>query len=101
MAGREPMSPVAAATSGSQALWFVSRGSGLVLLLLFSVVMVLGVATRMGSAPRRWPRFAVSELHRTLALFAVAFLGLHIATAILDPYVSIGWGATVPPSLCG
>ncbi len=95
------MSAVAAATSGSQALWFVSRGSGLVLLLLFSVVMVLGVATRMGSAPRRWPRFAVSELHRTLALFAVAFLGLHIATAILDPYVSIGWAATVLPFMSG
>jgi methionine sulfoxide reductase heme-binding subunit len=95
------MSAVAAATSGSQALWFVSRGSGLVLLLLFSVVMVLGVATRMGSAPRRGPRFAVSELHRTLALFAVAFLGLHIATAILDPYVSIGWAATVLPFMSG
>ncbi len=95
------MSAITAATSGSQALWFVSRGSGLVLLLLFSVVMVLGVATRMGSAPRRWPRFAVSELHRTLALFGVAFLGLHIATAILDPYVSIGWAATVLPFLSG
>jgi sulfoxide reductase heme-binding subunit YedZ len=95
------MSAVAATTSGSQALWFVSRGSGLVLLLLFSVVMVLGVATRMGSAPRRWPRFAVSELHRTLALFAVAFLGLHIATAILDPYISIGWAATVLPFMSG
>ena len=95
------MSAVAAAASGSQALWFVSRGSGLVLLVLFSVVMVLGVATRMGSAPRRWPRFAVSELHRTLALFAVAFLGLHVATAILDPYVSIGWAATVLPFTSG
>ncbi len=95
------MSAVTAATSGSQALWFVSRGSGLVLLLLFSVVMVLGMATRMGSAPRRWPRFAVSELHRTLALFAVAFLGLHVATAILDPYVSIGWAATVLPFMSG
>jgi methionine sulfoxide reductase heme-binding subunit len=95
------MSAVAAAASGSQALWFVSRGSGLVLLLLFSVVMVLGVATRMGSAPRRWPRFAVSELHRTLALFAVAFLGLHVTTAILDPYVSIGWAATLLPFMSG
>jgi methionine sulfoxide reductase heme-binding subunit len=95
------MSAVAAATSGSQALWFVSRGSGLVLLLLVSIVMVLGGATRKGSAPRRWPRFAVSELHRTLALFTVAFLGLHIATAILDPYVSIGWAATVLPFTSG
>ena len=53
----------AAAATGSQGLWFVSRGSGLVLLVLFSLVMVLGAATRMGSAPRRWPRFAVAELH--------------------------------------
>jgi methionine sulfoxide reductase heme-binding subunit len=95
------MSTVATAASGSQALWFVSRGSGLVLLLLFSIVMALGVATRMGSAPRRWPRFAVSELHRTLALFAVAFLALHVVTAILDPYVSIGWAATALPFLSG
>jgi len=95
------MSTVATAASGSQALWFVSRGSGLVLLLLVSIVTALGVATRMGSAPRRWPRFAVSELHRTLALFAVAFLALHVVTAILDPYVSIGWAATALPFLSG
>jgi len=83
--------------SGSPVLWFVSRGSGLVLLVLFSVVMTLGAATRMGSAPRRWPRFAVAELHRTLSLFAVALLGLHVVTAILDPFVRIGWAATVLP----
>ena len=89
----------AAAGAGSQGLWFVSRGSGCVLLVLLTVIMVLGVAVRTGSAPRRWPRFAVAELHRTLSLFAVAFLGLHVATAILDPYVPIGWAATAVPFL--
>ena len=89
----------AVAATGSQGLWFLSRGSGLVLLVLFSVVMALGAATRMGSAPPRWPRFAVAELHRTLSLFAVALLGLHVVTAILDPFVSIGWAATVLPFL--
>jgi methionine sulfoxide reductase heme-binding subunit len=87
----------AAASTGSQGLWLVSRGSGLALLVLFSVVVVLGAAARLGSAPRHWPRFAVTEVHRALALFAVAFLGLHVATAILDPYVTIGWAATVLP----
>jgi methionine sulfoxide reductase heme-binding subunit len=87
----------AAAATGAQGLWFLSRGSGLVLLLLFSAVVVLGVATRTGSAPRRWPRFAVAELHRTLSLFAVALLVLHVVTAILDPFVTIGWAATVLP----
>ena len=87
----------AAAVTGSQGLWFVSRASGLALLAAFSAVMVLGVAARLGSAPARWPRFAIGELHRTLALFCVAFLGLHIVTAILDPFVSIGWAAIVLP----
>jgi sulfoxide reductase heme-binding subunit YedZ len=87
--------------AGSQGLWFVSRASGLAVLASFSAVMVLGVAERMGSAPGRWPRFAVAELHRTLALFSVAFLALHIVTAILDPYVSIGWAATVLPFASG
>jgi methionine sulfoxide reductase heme-binding subunit len=88
---------VIAAMASSQGLWFLSRGSGLVLLLLFSVVIVLGVANRLGSAPYRWPRFSVAELHRTLSLFGVALLVLHVATAILDPYVTIGWAATVLP----
>jgi methionine sulfoxide reductase heme-binding subunit len=87
----------AAAVTGSQGLWFVSRGSGLVLLVLLTAVMVLGAATRAGWAPRRWPRFAVAELHRTLSLFAVALLALHVLTAILDRYVTIGWAATVIP----
>jgi len=87
--------------AGSQGLWFVSRGSGLALLVAFSAAVVLGVAARLGSAPRRLPRFVFAELHRTLALFSVAFLGLHVVTAILDPFVTIGWAATVLPLASG
>jgi methionine sulfoxide reductase heme-binding subunit len=85
----------------SQSLWFLSRGSGLVLLLLFSVVVMLGVATAGGTASPRWPRFAVAELHRTLSLFGVALLVLHVVTAILDPFVRIGWAATLVPFASG
>ena len=92
-------SVTSAAAAGSQGLWFVSRGSGLVLLVLLTIVMVLGMSIRAGWAPRRWARFVTAELHRTLSLFAVALLGLHVVTAILDPYVTIGWAATVVPFL--
>ena len=85
--------------AGSQALWFASRASGVVSLILASVVLVLGVSTRLGSAPRRWPRFVLAELHRNLALFLVASLALHVVTALLDPFVSIGWAATALPFL--
>ncbi len=80
-------------------LWFLSRGSGIVLLVLFTAVMALGAATRLGWAPRHGPRFAAAELHRTLALFAVALLAMHVVTALADPYVSIGWAATAIPVL--
>jgi predicted ferric reductase len=91
------MSATALAASGSQSLWLISRGSGLILLLLFTAVVVLGVATRTGASTGRWPKFAVAELHRTVSLFAIAVLVLHVVTAILDPYVSIGWAAAVLP----
>ncbi len=87
----------AATTSGLPWMWLVSRASGIALLVVLSASMVLGVATRTGSAPKRATRFAVAELHRTLAMFAVAFLALHVVTAVLDPYVSIGWWATLVP----
>lgn len=82
-----------------QWLWFLSRGSGLVLLVLFTAVIVLGVATRTGRAARRWPLFATAELHRTLSLFTVWLLAMHVVTAIADPYVRIGWAATAVPFL--
>jgi len=91
------MSAVVATATSSQWLWYVSRGSGLILLVLLSVVVALGVATRTGSAPRTWHRFTIAELHRTLSLFTLALLVLHVVTAIADPYVSIGWWATVVP----
>jgi len=91
----------AAAVAGSQGLWLVSRGSGLALLVAFSAVVLAGVAARLGSETGRWRRLAVAEVHRTLALFCVAFLGLHVVTAILDPYVTIGWAATVLPFASG
>ena len=39
----------------------------------------------------------MAELHRTLSLFAVSLLVLHVVTAILDPFVTIGWAAAVLP----
>jgi methionine sulfoxide reductase heme-binding subunit len=88
---------MAAGASGSANLWYISRASGLVLLVLFSVVVVLGIVARMGYTREKWPRFVFIELHRTLALFAVALLALHVVTAILDPFVTIGWAAIALP----
>jgi len=90
-----------ASLAGQQGLWFLSRASGLTLLVACTSVLVLGTAARTGAAPGRLPRFVPAELHRNLALFTVAFLVLHVITALLDPFVTIGWAATVLPLVSG
>jgi methionine sulfoxide reductase heme-binding subunit len=81
----------------STALWYASRATGVVSLLLLTGVTLLGVlVNRQGRLPGL-PRFAVTGLHRNLSLLAVAFVAVHVITAVLDPYVTIGLVATVIP----
>jgi methionine sulfoxide reductase heme-binding subunit len=81
----------------SQALWYVSRATGMVSLLLLTATMVLGLLTSGRVASRRWPRFTVSALHRSISLLTVVFLAVHIITAIVDTYAGIGWLDIVIP----
>jgi sulfoxide reductase heme-binding subunit YedZ len=71
-------------------LWYLSRGTGIVSLALLSLVLVLGVLTRSARPLPGLPRFVTAGLHRNASLLAVAFLGVHIGTAVVDPYALTG-----------
>jgi sulfoxide reductase heme-binding subunit YedZ len=71
-------------------LWYTTRASGTVALVLLTLTIVLGVAEVSRVHSDRWPRFAIDGLHRYTALLAAVFLTLHIATAVLDSYAPIG-----------
>jgi methionine sulfoxide reductase heme-binding subunit len=78
-------------------LWYASRATGVISLILLSVVAILGiVVNRQGHLPGL-PRFAATGLHRSLSLLSVAFLGTHIVTAVADGYVHIPWLSTIVP----
>ena len=81
----------------SQLLWYTTRGAGAVTLVLLSAVVVLGLAARARFERRGWPRFLSATLHRDLALMTVVFLGLHIVTAVVDPFTHLGIVAAVVP----
>ena len=72
-----------------QWMWFLSRSSGIVALLLLTASMVLGIATAGRAGGVALPRAAVLRLHRGLALLTVAFVIAHIASAIADGYVDL------------
>jgi len=87
-------------TTGT-AFWFASRATGVISLILFSLVAILGILiNRQGRLPGL-PRFAVTGLHRNLSLLTVVFLGTHIVTAIVDGYAHIPWLSTVVPFTSG
>lgn len=81
----------------TQLLWFATRGSGIVSMLLFSFVVVLGILTTMRWQASGWPRFLTAELHRTISLLSVAFIVAHIVTSILDPFAKLGIEAAIVP----
>jgi sulfoxide reductase heme-binding subunit YedZ len=81
----------------TQILWFATRGAGIVSLILFSAVACLGLLAVARAQSTRWPRFLTVELHRNLALLSVAFLAIHILTAIFDPFTNLGLGAALVP----
>jgi DMSO/TMAO reductase YedYZ heme-binding membrane subunit len=81
--------------------WYSSRATGIVALLLFTAVLFLGIfVTRQGRLPGL-PGFAVTSLHRNLSLLGLAFIVIHVLTAVADSYVSIPLAAAAIPLASG
>ena len=85
----------------SHLLWYLNRGTGIVLVAVLTLSVVLGVVSASGRGSRRWPRFALQTLHRNVSVLAVGLLVAHAVTPVLDTYVNhyaqISWLDTVVP----
>jgi len=80
-------------------LCYATRATGLVTLLLLTGAVVLGILTAGRFAGTTWPRFLTIGLHHNISLLAVAFLGLHVGTTVVDTYTSISLTDAVVPFL--
>jgi predicted ferric reductase len=78
-------------------LWYATRATGLVTLLLLTASVLLGILTAGRFSTRRWPRFLSQGLHRNLSLLVLVFLALHVGTTVIDTYTSIPLAAAVIP----
>jgi methionine sulfoxide reductase heme-binding subunit len=84
-------------SSHPKALWYLTRGTGAVSLLLLTATVVLGVVNSVRWSRPGWPRFALQRIHRNVSLLVVAFIGVHVATAVLDGFVTIRWVDAILP----
>jgi DMSO/TMAO reductase YedYZ heme-binding membrane subunit len=88
------------ATGGAgnaKALWYLTRGTGTVALLLLTAGLVLGVAGSTRWRSGRVPRFVVAALHRNVTLLALAFVVVHVVTTVADGFAPIGYRDAVVP----
>jgi methionine sulfoxide reductase heme-binding subunit len=78
-----------AAVSSPSPLWFITRGTGAISLVLLTLTVALGIAnvrrTRIGEAPR----FVLNSIHRNASLLAVSFVAVHVLTTLLDGFAPI------------
>jgi methionine sulfoxide reductase heme-binding subunit len=81
----------------SSVLWYATRATGIVALLLLTCSMVLGILTANRFSRPSWPAFAQQDLHKRVALISLVFLALHVLTSVADTYVHIGWASLVVP----
>jgi hypothetical protein len=87
----------AAVATATSPLWYATRATGLIALVLLTSTVVLGILTSVRFARPAWPRFVTVGLHRNLSLLAVTFTALHVLTTVTDPFAAIGPVSVVIP----
>ena len=76
-------------STGGTALWYLTRATGVVGLVLLTGTVVIGVVASVGWTRDRWPRFFSQHVHRNLSLLCLGFVAVHVATTVGDGYVPI------------
>ena len=80
----------------SPGVWYFARSAGIVAYLLLSSSVLLGVLMA-GKSRFTWPKFAVEEVHRFLAILTGVFIVLHGSSLLLDRVVPISLGQELVP----
>jgi hypothetical protein len=85
------------ASTSTRALWYLTRGTGVVTLLLLTASVVLGIMESGRWARPRWPKLLTAGLHKNVSLLVLVFLAIHVVTSVADGFAPIGWLAVVVP----
>jgi sulfoxide reductase heme-binding subunit YedZ len=83
------MAPQALVVTSSTPLWYTTRATGLVAMVLLTVSMACGLLSSVGYQRPGLPRFVTIGLHRNASLLALAFTVAHVLTTVTDGFVHI------------
>jgi DMSO/TMAO reductase YedYZ heme-binding membrane subunit len=75
--------------TSSTPLWYATRATGLVALVLLTWAMALGLLSSVRFQRPGWPRFVTLGLHRNVSLLALGFTVIHVLTTVTDSFVNV------------
>jgi sulfoxide reductase heme-binding subunit YedZ len=79
--------------------WYVARASGMVAFGLLTTTVVLGLVMSGRARLRRWPRFAVEDVHRFASLLTWSFVGVHALALLADSYLPFSVADLLVPEI--
>ena len=77
--------------------WYTARAAGVVAYALLTTGVLVGVVLAGRVRVPWWPQFAVTDVHRFVALLTGAFVFLHVCSLMLDKYVPTSLVAVLVP----
>ena len=84
--------------------WYAARAAGIAAYVLLTAVIALGLALA-GKAPgrrwRRWPMFAVEDVHRYGGLLVGTFIAIHVVTIGIDSFLPFSLTQLAVPLAAG
>jgi sulfoxide reductase heme-binding subunit YedZ len=66
--------------------WYVARAGGMLSFVLLTASVVLGLLLSNKASLKRWPRFALEDVHRFVGLLAGSFILIHVGALLVDGY---------------
>lgn len=79
--------------------WYAARAGGVVAYVLLSINVSIGLLMSGKKSMKRWPKFALEDVHRFTGILTGTFLVLHIATIAIDAYLPFSLVSLAVPFL--
>jgi predicted ferric reductase len=85
--------------AGANVVWYAARAGGLVAFVLLTLATLAGLLLAGRAQTKRWPRFAVEDVHRYLGLLTGIFIWLHVLVLLVDSYLPFSLAQLAVPGL--
>jgi len=87
--------------SHSLTIWYAERAAGIVSYLLLTILVVLGLTLSNRLRTKRWPMFAIEDVHRFVGIVAAVFIALHVSLIVVDPFLPFSLTQVFVPFTAG